>query len=193
MAALGGRVIPARCEQRAGRRFVGRKWTLSAPAGPCRPCSNDQQQASSSAYAVSADSAPAYRLYLLLCWLWDRHGTAGGRLIGADPPIRKGQVEGVNVGGHLVNPVALHRYPALSPDHLAQMAYATADLAAEGSSTRRTQRQQAREALDRVADQTGAVVVPAPGAAGTVQVLPAASHKAAHDGKDDLSRNLGST
>ena len=141
--------------------------------------------------------------------MWDRHGTAGGRLIGADPPIRKGQVEGVNVGGHLVNPVALHRYPALSPDHLAQMAYATADLAAEGSSTRRTQRQQAREALDRVADQTGAVVVPAPGAvvvpapgavvvpapgaAGTVQVLPAASHKAAHDGKDDLSRNLGST
>ena len=117
---MGGRVIPARCEQRAGRRFVGRKWTLSAPAGPCRPCSNDQQQASSSAYAVSADSAPAYRLW-------------------------------------------------------------------------RTQRQQAREALDRVADQTGAVVVPAPGAAGTVQVLPAASHKAAHDGKDDLSRNLGST
>ena len=82
----------------------------------------------------------------------------------------------------MVNPVALHRYPALSPDHLAQMAYATADLAAEGSSTRRTQRQQARAALDRVADQTGAVVV-----------LPAASHKAAHDGKDDLSRNLGST
>ena len=142
---------------------------------------------------LGLDSAPAYRLYLSLCWLWDRHGTAGGRLIGADPPIRKGQVEGVNVGGHLVNPVALHRYPALSPDHLAQMAYATADLAAEGSSTRRTQRQQAREALDRVADQTGAVVVPAPGAAGTVQVLPAASHKAAHDGKDDLSRNLGST
>ncbi len=116
---------------------------------------------------LGLDSAPAYRLYLSLCWLWDRHGTAGGRLIGADPPIRKGQVEGVNVGGHLVNPVALHRYPALSPDHLAQMAYATADLAAEGSSTRRTQRQQAREALDRVADQTGAVVVPAPGAAGT--------------------------
>ena len=87
---MGGRVIPARCEQRAGRRFVGRKWTLSAPAGPCRPCSNDQQQASSSAYAVSLDSAPAYRLYLSLCWLWDRHGTAGGRLIGADPPIRKG-------------------------------------------------------------------------------------------------------
>ena len=62
--------------------------------------------------------------------------------------------------------MALHRYPALSPDHLAQMAYATADLAAEGTSMRRTQRQQAREALDRVADQTGAVVVPAPGAAG---------------------------
>ena len=90
---MGGRVIPARCEQRAGRRFVGRKWTLPEAAGPCRPCSNDQQQASSSAYAVSADSAPAYRLW-------------------------------------------------------------------------RTQRQQAREALDRVADQTGAVVVPAPGAAG---------------------------
>ena len=50
MAAMGGRVIPARCEQRAGRRFVGRKWTLPEAAGPC---SNDQQQASSSAYAVS--------------------------------------------------------------------------------------------------------------------------------------------
>ena len=167
----------------------GRYRTLPAPAGPARTISSRHRPQP----AVSLDSAPAYRLYLSLCWLWDRHGTAGGRLIGADPPIRKGQVEGVNVGGHLVNPVALHRYPALSPDHLAQMAYATADLAVEGSSTRRTQRQQAREALDRVADQTGAVVVPAPGAAGTVQVLPAASHKAAHDGKDDLSRNLGST
>ena len=131
---------------------------------------------------LGLDSEPAYRLYLSLCWLWDRHGTAGGRLIGADPPTRKGHQVEVNVGGRLVNPVALYHYPLLSPDHLAQMAYSTADLAAEGSSTRRTQRQQAREALDWVADQTGAVVVPAPGASGTVQVLPAASHRAAYDG-----------
>ena len=168
----------------------GRYRKLPDPAGPARTISSRHRPQPTRSARIRL---PPYRLYLSLCWLWDRHGTAGGRLIGADPPIRKGQVEGVNVGGHLVNPVALHRYPALSPDHLAQMAYATADLAAEGSSTRRTQRQQARAALDRVADQTGAVVVPAPGAAGTVQVLPAASHKAAHDGKDDLSRNLGST
>ena len=141
---------------------------------------------------LGLDSAPAYRLYLSLCWYWDRYGTAAGRLIGADPPQRRGEpVPPVKVGDKLVNPAALHRYPPLTPDHLAQMAYAPADLADEGSSTRRTQRQRAREALDRIVTQTGAVVIPAPGpVTGTVQVLPPASHKAAHDGKAELWRNL---
>ena len=71
------------------------------------------------------------------------------------------------------------------------MSYAPADLALEGSSTRRTQRQRAREALNRIATQTGAVVVPSPGAApGSVQVFPPANHKAAHDGKAELWRYL---
>ena len=141
---------------------------------------------------LGLDSAPAYRLYLSLCWLWDHYGTVRGRLIGADPPQRHGKpVEPVEVGGHLVNPAALHHYPALTPDHLAVMSYAPADLALEGSSTRRTQRHRAREALKRIAVQTGAVVVPSPGAApDSVQVFPPASHKAAHDGKAELWRHL---
>ena len=141
---------------------------------------------------LGLDSAPAYRLYLSLCWLWDHYGTVRGRLIGADPPQRRGKlVEPIKVGDHLVNPAALHRYPALTPDHLAVMSYAPADLGREGSSTRRTQRQRARGALDRIAVQTGAGVVPSPGAApGSVQVFPPASHKAAHDGKAELWRHL---
>ena len=141
---------------------------------------------------LGLESAPAYRLYLSLCWLWDYYGTVRGRLIGASPPQRRDKpVEPVEIGGHLVNPVALQRYPTLAPDHLAVMSYAPADLALEGSSTRRTQRQRAREALNRIATQTGAVVVPSPSAApGSVQVFPPASHKAAHDGKAELWRYL---
>ena len=46
-------------------------------------------------------------------------------------------------------------------------------------------------ALDRIVTQAGAVVIPGPGpVTGTVQVLPPASHKAAHDGKAELWRNL---
>lgn len=142
---------------------------------------------------LGLDSAPAYRLYLSLCWYWDHHGTAAGRLIGTAPPQRrKGKpVPPVMVGDTPINPAALHRYPPLTPDHLAQMAYAPADLRAEGTSTRRRQRQLARAALDRIAEQTGAVVIPAPGpVTGTVQVLPPASHKAAHDAKADLWRHV---
>ncbi|MDE0229995.1 MAG: hypothetical protein OXJ62_14180 [Spirochaetaceae bacterium] len=144
---------------------------------------------------LGLDSAPAYRLYLSLCWYWDHYGTIRGRLIGADPSQRRGKpVPPVEVDGKQINPAALHRYPALTPDHLATMAYAPADLKDEGTSSRRRQRQLARAALDRIAKQTGAVVIPAPGrVAGTVQVLPPTSHKAAHDGKSDLWRNSGNT
>ena len=141
---------------------------------------------------LGLDSAPAYRLYLSLCWLWDRSGTVRGRLIATALPKRRGKpVEPIKVGDHLVNPAVLYRYPALTPDHLAVMSYAPADLAKEGSSTRQTQRQRAREALDRIAAQTGAMVVPSPGAApSSVQVFPPASHKAAHDSKAELWRHL---
>ena len=105
---------------------------------------------------LGLDSAPAYRLYLSLCWYWDHYGATDGRLIGAEPPQRHGKpTPPVKVGDQLVNPVALHRYQPLTPDHLAQMAYAPADLAEEGSSTRRAQRQRAREALDRILDANG--------------------------------------
>ena len=137
---------------------------------------------------LGLDSAPAYRLYLSLCWYWDHYGTVGGRLIGVDAPQRRNSkrspVQPVKVGGRLVNPATLHHYPALSPDDLATMSYAPADIAPVDSSTRRTQRQRARKALDRVALQTGAVVLPATGT--DVHVLPPAEHKAAHDSKADL-------
>ena len=143
---------------------------------------------------LGLDSAPAYRLYLSLCWLWDHYGTRRGRLIGADVPTsskrRQRRVEPVRIDGRLINPAALHWYPALSPDDLAIMSYAPADLA-PGGSTRRTQRQRAREALDRIVRQTGAVLAHTArtdGARGCVRVLPPADHKAAHDGKAEQWR-----
>ena len=80
---------------------------------------------------LGLDSAPAYRMYLSLCWLWDHYGTRRGRLIGTDAPQhgKRPAAAPVNVGGRLVNPAALHWYPALSPDDLAAMAYAPGDLA----------------------------------------------------------------
>lgn len=77
---------------------------------------------------LGLDSAPAYRLYLSPSWLWDHYGTVGGRLIGTAVPQRRDPkqppVQPVKVDGRLVNPAALERYPALSPDDLAKMAYA---------------------------------------------------------------------
>ena len=91
------------------------------------------------------------RLYLALCWFWDRYGTYGGRLIGADVPTpsspKRARVEPVRVGRRLVNPAALRWYPALSSDDLAMMAYAPRDIAS-GGAHRRVQRQRAREALE---------------------------------------------
>ena len=79
----------------------------------------------------------------------------------------------------------------LSPDDLATMAYAPADLAAAGD-LRRKQRQRAREALNRIALLADALVLPAirSGVRGCVQVLPPASHKAAHDSKATLWRHV---
>ena len=90
-----------------------------------------------------------------------------------------------------MNPAALEHYPVLSPDDLAVMSYAPADLATPGTSTRRTQRQRARSALDLVAKVSGVVVLPtrrADQVAGCVRVLPPESHKAAHDGAGERRR-----
>ena len=54
------------------------------------------------------------------------------------------------MGGHLVNPAALRWYPALSPDDVAAMSYASGDLVTSGE-RRRKQRQRGREALHLVA------------------------------------------
>ena len=159
---------------------------------------------------LGLDSAVAFRLYLALCWLWDAHGTYDGRLIGATVPEVERDTAGyvldargeivterggrptrrathkraVQTGGRIINPAAMERYPALSPDDLAVMAYAPADLAADGSARRRDQRRVARKALDLIAKLTGAAIVPAErpdGVTGCVRVLPPATHKAAHD------------
>ena len=158
---------------------------------------------------LGLDSAPAFRLYLALCWMWDRRGTFNGHLIGATvPEVRRNDAgyvvdargdlvtekgrptrrathrRAVHTGQRIPNPEALRRYPALSPDDLAVMAYAAADLAEPGTSYRRKQRQRARATLDKVAKMTGSVAVPATrddGVAACVRVLPPESHKAAHD------------
>lgn len=158
---------------------------------------------------LGLDSAPAFRLYLALCWLWDVHGTFRGRLIGATMPDAKLDKAGyildahgrhiterdgsasrrpthkraVRSGKRLINPAALKAYPLLSPDDLAVMAYAPADLAVSGA-RRRDQRRVARKALNLITELTHAVIRPArrrDGVYGCVQVLPPSTHKAAHD------------
>ena len=165
---------------------------------------------------LGLDSAPAFRLYLALCWLWDTHGTFRGRLIGASvreverdgaglirdvrgqyvpegdgtPSRRATHKRAVPTGRRIVNPAALKQYPALSPDDLAVMAYPPANLAARGS-TRRMQRLRAREALTLVTKVSGAIMVPATrpdGAANCVRVFPPATHKAAHDAAFEVRR-----
>jgi hypothetical protein len=158
---------------------------------------------------LGLDSAPAFRLYLALCWLWDVHGTFHGRLIGTTMPDAKLDTAGyildahgrhiterdgsasrrpthkraVRSGKRSINPAALKAYPPLSPDDLAVMAYAPADLAASGA-RRRDQRRVARKALNLITELTRAVVRPVrrqDGVGGCVQVLPPSTHKAAHD------------
>ena len=158
---------------------------------------------------LGLDSAPAFRLYLALCWLWDVHGTFHGRLIGTTIPDAKLDKAGYLVDAHgrhiterdgsasrrpthkravrsgkrLINPAALKAYPPLSPDDLAVMAYAPADLATSGA-RRRDQRRVARKALNLITELTHAVVRPVrrrDGVGGCVQVFPPSTHKAAHD------------
>ena len=168
---------------------------------------------------LGLDSAPAFRLYLALCWYWDRHGTYNGRMIGpTSPEVRRdtagyvldaaGKVvtspggrptrrathpRAVQTGKRITNPAALEQYPALSTDDLAVMAYTPRDLAKPGTALRRKQRQRGREALDEVAKMTSSLVLPAirpDGVAGCVRVLPPPSHKAAHDAAFELRRDV---
>ena len=157
---------------------------------------------------LGSDSAPAFRLYLSLCWLWDTYGTFRGRLIGATLPeverddagyildVRGCRVpekdgtasrrpthkKAVRTGRRIINSAALTQYPALSRDDLAVMAYPPAALGPHGSSKRRDQRAAASKALDLVAEVTGAELVPPHrSVVGCVRVLPPTTHKAAHD------------
>ncbi len=170
---------------------------------------------------LGLDSAPAFRLYLALCWYWDHHDTVAGRLIGPTVPEVRRNAEGyvldargevvterggrpsrrathpraVQIGGRAPNPAA-DRFPALSPDDLAVMAYSPRDLAKPKTSTRRTQRQRAGEALDLIATMTDTLVLPATrsdGVAGCVRVLPSPAHKAAHDASFELRRTARPT
>ena len=70
---------------------------------------------------------------------WDHNGTHRGHLIGAAAPApgKRRAAEAVNVGGHLVNPAALRWYPALSPDDVAAMSYASGDLVTSGERRRK--------------------------------------------------------
>ena len=98
-------------------------------------------------------------------------------------PRRVSTARAVPTGGRIVNPAALEQYPALSPDDLAAMAYAPADLAI-ADTRRRDQRRYARKALNLVKEVTGCSVIPAKrpdGMAGCIRVLPSEIHKAAHD------------
>ena len=170
---------------------------------------------------LGLDSAPAFRLYLALCWYWDHHGTVAGRLIGPTVPEVRRNAEGyvldargevvterggrpsrrathpraVQIGGRAPNPAA-DRFPALSPDDLAVMAYSPRDLAKPKTSTRRTQRQRAGEALGLIATMTDTLVLPATrsdGVAGCVRVLPPPAHKAAHDAASELRQTARPT
>lgn len=148
-------------------------------------------------HLLGLDSAPAFRLYLALCWYWDYYGTHKGRLIGADVPNphkpKRPIAKAVRVGDRLVNPAALRWYPPLSRDDLATMAYAPADLSSEGTSYRRDQRARARDALALIAKITGSLVLPterADGARNCVTVLPSPHYKAAHDAKAQAWANL---
>ena len=49
---------------------------------------------------LGLDSAPAFRLYLALCWLWDVHGTFQGRLIGTTIPDAKVDAAGYVLDAH---------------------------------------------------------------------------------------------
>ena len=164
------------------------------------------------AHQLGLISAPAFRLYLNLTGYWDRFGTFNGRLIGPTTravrrdqagylldtrgrvitekgkPTRRAShpraIEQVAADGRSIrqrNP-AVTKYPPITPDQLARMAYADHDL----RNGMRRMRQEARDkALVKVLEVTGAavevVIDHQEGRRDTIRVLPSEKHKVAHD------------
>ena len=172
------------------------------------------------AHQLGLISAPAFRLYLNLTGYWDRFGTFNGRLIGPTIRKVKRNEAGylVDARGEIVtengnpsrrathpravelfdadgvplrerNP-AVKKYPPITPDQLAYMAYAEHDL----HNGIRRMRQEARDkALVKMLQETGATVEAVTdhpeGRQNTIRVLPPEKHKASHDAmkqRDDL-------
>ena len=170
-----------------------------------------------SAHQLGLISAPAFRLYLNLTGYWDRFGTFNGRLIGPTvrkvkrneagylidardqivtengKPSRRAThpsaVELFAEDGTLLrerNP-AVSKYPPITPDQLAYMAYAEHDL----RNGMRRMRQEARDkALAKVLQETGATVESVTdhpeGRLNTIRVLPSERHKVIHDAMKQL-------
>ena len=157
-------------------------------------------------------SAPAYRLYLNLTGYWDQFGTYNGHLISPTirmvrrnkaghlidargqivtekgKPTRRAShpraVEMVDAAGIPLrerNP-ALSKYPPITSDQLARMAYAEHDLY---NGMRRMRKETRDKALPKVLEVTGAtmeVVADHPeGGLTTIRVLPSEKHKIAHN------------
>lgn len=173
-----------------------------------------------SAHQLGLIAAPAFRLYLNLTGYWDRFGTFNGRLIGPTIRKVKRNEAGylVDARGEIVTengkpsrrathpravelfdadgaPLrernsAVKKYPPITPDQLAYMAYAEHDL----RNGIRRMRQEARDkALVKVLQETGATVEAVTdypeGCQDTIRVLPPEKHKVVHDAmknRDDL-------
>ena len=164
------------------------------------------------AHQLGLISAPAYRLYLNLTGYWDQFGTYNGHLIGPTirmvrrnkarhlidargqivtengKPARRAShpraVELVDAAGTPLrerNP-AVTKYPSITLDQLARMAYAEHDLY---NGIRRMRKETHDKALPKVLEVTGAtveVVADHPeGRRNTIRVLPPEKHKIVHE------------
>ena len=170
-----------------------------------------------SAHRLGLVSAPAYRLYLNLTGYWDRFGTYNGRLIGptirkvkrnkagylidargrivteGGKPTRRAThphaVELLDTDGSSLrerNP-AVTKYPAITLEQLASMAYAAHDLR---NGMPRMRLEARDKALAKVLQETGAsleTVTDHPeGRRNMIRVLPSEKHKAVHDAMKHL-------
>ena len=171
-----------------------------------------------SAHRLGLISAPAYRLYLNLTGYWDRFGTYKGRLVGPTiRKVKRNQAgylidargQIVRAGGkptrRATHPLAVElfdtdgsplrernpavtRYPAITLDQLAAMAYAEHDLR---NGIPRMRLEARNKALVKVLQETGAsieAVTDHPeGRQNTIRVLPPEKHKVVHDAMSQLS------
>ena len=164
------------------------------------------------AHQLGLISAPAYRLYLNLTGYWDQFGTYNGRLISptirmvrrnkagylidarslivtekGKPTRRASHPRAVEIVAEDGTPLrernpAISKYPPITSDQLARMAYAEHDLY---NGIRRMRKETRDKALPKVLEVTGAtmeVVADHPeGHRYNIRVLPSEKHKMAHD------------